>query len=209
MYKIVLFNTLTLTNWFYFSFISFPLYTPPRNNGGVLSYGITLDVRLSYVCPSVFSFTDDVSEFTPNSLCAVVAWRSDFGLLMGKSHHFLTVTVRIEPECHFRMITLVNINGFSPNLVFALILWKSALELLMGIFCQFLTELSARDTSVFSFLGDNLSKYRFIFTKLGMCIDIVDICFGIANGRMSSIFTELFDRNTFLFYFQDNNLSKS
>ena len=66
--------------------------------------------------------------------------------------------------------------------------------------------------SVFSFPGSNLSKYQWIFTrlcpyfhfltitlvinyqwiftKLSTClwIDIVDICFGIANGRISSIF---------------------
>ena len=42
--------------------------------------------------------------------------------------------------------------------------------------------------SVFSFPGDNLSKDQWIFTKLGMCIDIVEIWFGIANGQISSIF---------------------
>ena len=36
----------------------------------------------------------------------------------------------------------------------------------------------------FSFPGDNLSKHQWIFTKLGMCIDIVGICFGIANGHV-------------------------
>ena len=41
---------------------------------------------------------------------------------------------------------------------------------------------------VFSFLDDNLSKYQWIFTKLDMCIDIVEICFGIANGQILSIF---------------------
>ena len=40
----------------------------------------------------------------------------------------------------------------------------------------------------FSFPDDNLSKRQWIFTKLGMCIDIVGIWFGIANGRISSIF---------------------
>ena len=55
----------------------------------------------------------------------------------------------------FRMITCVNINGFSPNLVCALILWRSGLGLLMGKFRQFLTELSARDTPIFSFPGYN------------------------------------------------------
>ena len=34
----------------------------------------------------------------------------------------------------------------------------------------------------FSFLDDNLSKIQWIFTKLGMCTDIVEIWFGIANG---------------------------
>ena len=34
----------------------------------------------------------------------------------------------------------------------------------------------------------NLSKHQLIFVKLGMCIDIVEIWFRIANGRISSIF---------------------
>ena len=42
--------------------------------------------------------------------------------------------------------------------------------------------------SVFSFLDDNLSKYKWIFTKLGVCIDIEKIWFGIANGQILSIF---------------------
>ena len=58
----------------------------------------------------------------------------------------------------------------------------------MGKFRQFLTKFSARDTSVFFVYGDNFSKYQWIFTKLAMCIDIVEICFGIANGRISLIF---------------------
>ena len=40
---------------------------------------------------------------------------------------------------------------------------------------QFLTELPARDTSDFSFPDIILSKYQWIFTKLGMCIDIIEI----------------------------------
>ena len=43
----------------------------------------------------------------------------------------------------------------------------------MGKFCQFLTELSAQDMSVFSFLDDNISEYQWIFTKLGMCIVLI------------------------------------
>ena len=88
----------------------------------------------------------------------------------------------------FRMITWVNINGFSPNLVCALILWRSGLGWLMGKFRQFLTELSAWDMPIFSFPYDNMSKHQWIFTKLGMCIDIVEIWFGIANGQILSIF---------------------
>ena len=40
----------------------------------------------------------------------------------------------------------------------------------------------------FSFSDDTLSKHQWIFTKLGMCIDIVEIWFGIANGPISSNF---------------------
>ena len=40
----------------------------------------------------------------------------------------------------------------------------------------------------FSFPDDNLSKHQWIFMKLGMCIDIVEIWFGIATGQISSIF---------------------
>ena len=45
----------------------------------------------------------------------------------------------------------------------------------MGKFLQILTELSARDTPVFSFPDDNLSKYEGIW-------------FGIANGQILSMF---------------------
>ena len=61
----------------------------------------------------------------------------------------------------------------------------------MGKFRQFLTALSAHKTSVFSFPDDNLSKYQWIFTKLGMCIDIVEICCGVADGQISSIFDRI------------------
>ena len=45
-------------------------------------------------------------------------------------------------------------------------------------------------TSVHPFVvsDDNLSKHQWIFTKPDMCIDIVDIWFGIANGQISSNF---------------------
>ena len=40
----------------------------------------------------------------------------------------------------------------------------------------------------FSFPNDNLSKHQWIFTKFGMCIDIVEIWFGMTNGQISSNF---------------------
>ena len=74
------------------------------------------------------------------------------------------------------------------NLMCALILWTSALGLLMGEFCPFLTELFARNTSVFYFQGNNLSKSQLFFTKFDMCINIVKTCFKIAHWQISSIF---------------------
>ena len=65
---------------------------------------------------------------------------------------------------------------------------RFGLGLLMPEFCQFLTEQSAHDMSVFSFPDNKFNKYRWIFMKLGMCLDVVQIWFGIANGQISSIF---------------------
>ena len=87
--------------------------------------------------------------------------------------------------------------------VFALIMWRSGLGLLMAKFCQILTELSARDTPIFSFPDDNLSKPQWIFTKLGVCIDILEIWIGIANQQVSSNFDGVIcPRHTYFFHFQ-------
>ena len=82
--------------------------------------------------------------------------------------------------------TLVNINVFSRDLVCALILWTFGL--LLGKFRQFLTELSARNTSVFKFQDNKLSRSQWIFTKFDMFIDIAEVWFGIAHWNSSSIF---------------------
>ena len=58
----------------------------------------------------------------------------------------------------------------------------------MDKFCQFLTELTASDTSILSFQNSSLSKSQWIFTQLGMCIDAVEIWFGIAIEYISLIF---------------------
>ena len=62
----------------------------------------------------------------------------------------------------------------------------------MGKFCQIFMELSARDMPIFLFTDDNLSKCQGILTKLGTCIDIVEIWFGIACGQISSNFDGVF-----------------
>ena len=67
---------------------------------------------------------------------------------------------------------------------------------------------SVRPSVRFSFPDDNLSKHQWIFTKLGMCIDIVEILFGIANGQIRQFFTELSAQDTPIFSFPDYNLSK-
>ena len=58
----------------------------------------------------------------------------------------------------------------------------------MAKFRQIFTELSARDTPIFSFMDDNFSKYQGILTKLAICIDSKEIRFGIANGQILSNF---------------------
>ena len=58
----------------------------------------------------------------------------------------------------------------------------------MGRFRPYWAELSASNTSVFYFQDNSLSKSQWIFTKFDMCIDIVEISFGIAHCQISSTF---------------------
>ena len=60
-------------------------------------------------------------------------------------------------------------------------------------------ELSTLDTPIFSFPDDNFSKCQGILTKLGTCIEMKEIWFGIANGEISSMFDRvIFPRNTIM-----------
>ena len=59
-----------------------------------------------------------------------------------------------------------------------------------------------------SFLDDNLSKHQWIFTKLGMCIDVVEIWFEIADGQILSNFDGVICLRSAQFSFPDDNLSK-
>ena len=96
----------------------------------------------------------NINGFSPNLVCALILWKSALGLLIGKFRQFWQSHLPMtRPYFHFWTMTLVNINGFSPNFVCALILWISAMGLLMVEFCQFLTDLSARNTSVFLLWG--------------------------------------------------------
>ena len=88
-------------------------------------------------------------DFHQISMCTDIV-KVCFGIANGQiSSIFDSYLPAICPNFHFQMITSVTINGLTPNLVCALILWRSDLGLMNGKFRQFLTELSARDTSVF------------------------------------------------------------
>ena len=54
--------------------------------------------------------------------------------------------------------------------------------------CPPIGRTSIRPSVRISFPDDNLSKYKWIFTKFGLYIDIVKIWFGIVNGQISSNF---------------------
>ena len=61
---------------------------------------------------------------------------------------------------------------------------------------------------VFRFLDDNISKHQWIFTKLGLSIDVVEIWFEIANGKLSLDFDGVICPRHAHILFPDDNLSK-
>ena len=76
------------------------------------------------------------------------------------------------------------------------------ITLAVGVSILLSIHLSVICPSVFPFLDDNLSKHQWIFTKHGICIDIVEIWFGIANGQISSIFDSYLPETCPYFCFQ-------
>ena len=124
--------------------------------------------------------------YTSSHISGVVLWYH-----IGCPSVCPSVHASISPYICFQMITWEKVKWFSPNLVCALVLWRSGLGLLMGKFRQFLTELSAGNTSGFSLPDDSIVTYQWIFTKLAMCIDIIEVCSGNANGQISLILIEL------------------
>ena len=70
---------------------------------------------------------------------------------------------------------------FIPHHTIVVGYYGFTLEVLVSVCHPLVLHLSIR----FSFPDDNLSKHQWIFTKLNMFIDIVEICFGIVNGQIS------------------------
>ena len=64
--------------------------------------------------------------------------------------------------------------------------------------CPSVSRTSVHPSICFSFPDEDLSKHHWIFTKLGMCIDIMEIWFGIDNGKFHQIFKELSARDTIM-----------
>ena len=134
-----------------------------HNRGRILWFRI----RCQSICPAghlYFCFWMitwvNVNGFSPNLVCALILWRSCFGLLMGKFCHFLTdLSARHTFMFSFLEDGWIKMNWFSPNLVWALILWRSAFGLLMGKFCLFWMELSAHHTIAARYYHDTFLLY--------------------------------------------------
>ena len=77
----------------------------------------------------------------------------------------------------------------------------------MGKFCQFLTAICPQHVCIF-ISRDNFSKCQWIFVKLGICIDIVQIWFRIADGQSLSIFDSHLPAICLYFHFRMKEFSK-
>ena len=78
----------------------------------------------------------------------------------------------------------------------------------MGKFRQIFTELSARDTPIFSFPNDNLVNNKGFSSNLLYAFTLRRSDLGLLMGKFHQIFTELCARDTPIFSFPDDNFSK-
>ena len=159
-------------------------YTPPHDRGRVLWFHTGgLCVHLSICCTSVrifvyrYNFSKCQWIFSKLGVCIdiVEIWWTNF---VNFWQSCLPPTPLI---FRFWMITWVSINWFSSSLVCALIWFGIANGQISSNFDSYLPA-----TPDISFQDNNLSKG--IFTKLDMCIGIVEIWFAVAIGYISSIF---------------------
>ena len=78
----------------------------------------------------------------------------------------------------------------------------------MGKFRQIFTELSARDTPIFSFPDYNLVNNKGFSSILLYALILRRSGLGLLMGKFRQIFTELSARDTPIFSFLDDNFSK-
>ena len=72
-------------------------------------------------------------------------------------------------------------SGIADGQILSILDSYLGLGLLMGKFCQFLTVICPPHVHIL-FPDNNLRKCQWIFTKFGLCIDIVQLWIWIANG---------------------------
>ena len=142
----------------------------------------------------VFSFPyDNFSKYGwifTNFLCALILWGSGLGLLIGKFRQLLrelsardTSVVSFQNDHFSQYQSIFTILGICIDIV---ICFRIANRPILFMFYRVVSpwHVSLFVSSVFSFPGDNFSKYQWIFMKLAMYIDIVEICFEIANMQI-------------------------
>ena len=164
----------------------------------------------SVVRPSVFSFPEDNSSKCQGIFTKLGIFINTVEIWFGIANRHISSNfdgVICPRHVRIFIITWANVNGFWPNLVGALIL-RSGLELLTGKFHQFLTELSARNSSVFSFSMDFVISMDFP-QNLVCALILWRSCLGLPTCNFHRYLTEISARDTSVFSFQDYYLSMS
>ena len=145
-------------------------------------YGFALSVcpsvHLSYVRPSVISFSDDnLSEckwfFTTlyvHWYWRDLVWDCLWANFVSFWQSYLPATCLMFFSGRYHELISKDFTKLGVWIDIVEIWFWIANWQLFSIF-----ELSAQDTSIISFPDDKLSKYQWIFTKLGLCIAIPEI----------------------------------
>ena len=157
---------------------------PPQSGGGGWHIVLPSIIRKS-VCPSVTRYSTFCVSATPTVFKVMVLNLRHTGYTLSMCIKVMVLNLR---HTGYTLSMCIKVSKLWSN--FYTPPHNSGGVLRFHVGCPCVCPSVIRLSVHFSFPYDILSKHQWIFAKLGMSIDIVEIWFGIANGQISLKFLQ-------------------